>query len=106
MKNVMKKGLLAVLILAMVVCFTACSSEENGTYECELAGKTFSIITLEDGDIKVEFPNSGNVKKGTYEVDGNSIKATYDDGKSDTYTYNAEKGELSLADAMTWTKID
>ena len=74
----------------------------SGTYIGYLNGQEFATLTF-DGNTVV-YKAADRRTKGTYVMDGNTVKVSYENGNSDQFEYNAEKDTLNYMGLMTFTK--
>jgi len=97
-----------VLLLIFVICFTMCScGEENvpkGSYSAYLAGEKFMTITFKGDKVLSEQAFDDGASEGTFEMEENVVKVTYENGNYDEFTYDSESDSLDYMGLLTFAK--
>ena len=105
----MKKAISFLLFLALsLVLFTSCGSAfDEGEYACEIAGITLMTIEFEDEDV-IRTSRSGTVTNGTYQVENNIIRVSWEDGSKDELVYDKKTNSFKIdgVDDMIWKKTN
>lgn len=82
------------LVFSLLVLLGACNGKQlSGTYSDNLG---FSKIEFTGGN-KVKYISLNGEQSGTYKMEGDNIKISYDDGKSDSFTYDEKSDTLIFA---------
>ena len=100
----MKRLIALLLVLALCVGLCACGGKNgpSGTYTAYLAGQKFATLTFKGN--KVLYEGKTRSTEGTYVMDGNTVKISYENGNSDQFEYDAKEDTLDYMGLMTFSK--
>ena len=102
-----KRIAIILLVLAVFMGLVSCGEKvQEGEYVCEIAGITFMTIEFEE-DVVTRTSRSGNITNGTYEVENNIIRVSWEDGAKDEFVYDKETKSFKIdgVDDMVWKKV-
>ncbi len=106
MKRTVKSIVAIVIVLSFVLTLAACGNKPSGTYGSDTYSMTFKgdKVTYKFGSLSIE---------GTFEMDGDSINITWNDGENSSstpsgLTYNKDKDTVEckiLGFTKTFEKV-
>ena len=96
----MKRLIVWILICSILVLFCSCGNQKlNGTYSDNMGFSSFEF----NGE-KVVLTTLVSTTTGTYKMEGDTVTINYDDGNSDTLTYDEESDTLSWYGELIYSK--
>ena len=100
----MKRAIALLLVLELCISLCACGGKNgpNGSYSSYIAGIKFATLTFKGN--KVLYETDDKETEGTFVMDGNTVKISYENGNSDQFTYDPESDTLDFMGLMTFTK--
>ena len=105
MKKILSFSLAILMMVSCVILLSSCSSEEDtllGTWDYKLSSSEYNTYTFkkQNGEyvalVKMKGSYSNSDYTTTYEINGNKILFTLENGKTITETYSLDGNTLTI----------
>jgi hypothetical protein len=103
----MKRVIAFVLVIVLCASLCACGAKKpHGTYTLYIDKYKFATydFSMFGNKVTVEYINSGEAKVATWEMEGNTVKLSFEGGTYDEFTYDPETDTLDLYGVATARK--
>lgn len=103
----MKKVISVVMIMVLMLSLASCgAASPKGKYTATVGENVMGTIDFSDDEVTLELTVPVKIPKttGTFKMDGDKVIATFDDGSTREFVYDAEEKTVTLGGGIVFKK--